>query len=258
MTVPPGQNANPASPPEVRSLPIARLKLNGPTQIRAGVSAATVDHYATMMQEGHKFPPIVVHYDGADYWVSDGHHRCLAAQQIQLITIDAQVHPGTQRDAVLAACAANASHGLPRSREDKRRAVGMLLADEEWSQLSDREIARRTGTSHTFVAGIRTPTTTDAMDEATTRQIGLEYRPMTDGQVRRMVDGAAVLIRLEREIRDGLSDFLDVAEALRGIRDGALYQDTHQTFEAYCVARGVAPHLVALAFELQDILRTAA
>ena len=38
-----------------------------------------------------------------------------------------EIQPGTLRDAVLLAAKANATHGLPRSAETKRRAVDTLL-----------------------------------------------------------------------------------------------------------------------------------
>jgi hypothetical protein len=47
------------------------------------------------------------------------------------------------------------AHDLRRTNEDKRRAVLTLLQDEEWTQWSDREIARRCGVSHQMVAPIR-------------------------------------------------------------------------------------------------------
>lgn len=53
--------------------------------------------------------------------------------------------------------AANADHGLRRSNEDKRKAVGLLLADAEWSKLSNAEIARLCNVSHTFVNNTRNP-----------------------------------------------------------------------------------------------------
>ena len=54
---------------------------------------------------------------------------------------------------------ANAAHGLPRTREDKRPAVLTLLGDAEWSKWSDREIARQCGVAHSFVGSLR-PTDT--------------------------------------------------------------------------------------------------
>lgn len=52
---------------------------------------------------------------------------------------------------------ANADHkpALPRSREDKRRAILTLLNDPEWSQWSDREIARRCFVGNQMVSHLR-------------------------------------------------------------------------------------------------------
>ena len=44
---------------------------------------------------------------------------------------------------VLFAVAGTGTHGLAHSRADKRKAVALLLADAEWCQWSDREIAHR-------------------------------------------------------------------------------------------------------------------
>ena len=54
-----------------------------------------------------------------------------------------------------APASANVAHGLRRTNADKRHAVGMLLADDEWRGWSDREIAQRCGVSHVFVGGVR-------------------------------------------------------------------------------------------------------
>ena len=50
---------------------------------------------------------------------------------------------------------ANGSHGLRRNRQDIRRAIDLLLRDEEWGKWSDREIARRVGCHHTTVGTVR-------------------------------------------------------------------------------------------------------
>jgi hypothetical protein len=50
---------------------------------------------------------------------------------------------------------ANGEHGLPRTNADKRRAVELLLADAEWSQWSDREIARRAAVNKFLVNQMR-------------------------------------------------------------------------------------------------------
>ncbi len=117
--------------------------------------AETIDDYASAMTFGLEFPPIVVFYDGRDYWTADGFHRLAAAQRTKARTITAEVIKGTKRDALLYAVGANAQHGLPRTNADKRHAVDLLLADAQWRKWSDREISRRCAVDHRFVANVR-------------------------------------------------------------------------------------------------------
>ena len=58
-------------------------------------------------------------------------------------TIQAEIHEGGKRDAILYACGANATNGIRLTNADKRQAVERLLADGEWSKWSDSEIARK-------------------------------------------------------------------------------------------------------------------
>jgi hypothetical protein len=79
----------------------------------------------------------------------------LAAVKAGRTEILAEVRPGTQREALLFGITANQVHGLPRTNADKRKAVAFLLADAEWSQWSDREIARRCHVDHNVVSRLR-------------------------------------------------------------------------------------------------------
>ena len=138
-----------------KSIAISKIKVDGGTQSRAGTNGPIVYEYAELMQEGVKFPPIVVYHDGEDYWLADGFHRIAAAKEAKRTAIEADVRQGTRRDAVLHSVGANADHGLRRTNDDKRRAVEMLLRDDEWSKWSDREIARRCAVSSAMVGNIR-------------------------------------------------------------------------------------------------------
>lgn len=144
-----------------RILPIRALRLDGDTQARVKLNLFTIDEYAAAMSAGATFPPVVVFYDDSTYWLADGFHRVHAAQQSGLTEISAIVHPGGRRGAVLFGVGANASHGLRRTNEDKRRAVLTLLNDPEWSQWSDREIARRCAVDNTFVSRLRATLSVD-------------------------------------------------------------------------------------------------
>ena len=98
--------------------------------------------------------PITVFRDGLALWVADGFHRTTGATQAGLTDIDAEVHPGDKRDAILYSCGA-IKHGKARTNEDKRRAVGRLLTGAEWSRWSNVEVARHFGGSEFLVRSLR-------------------------------------------------------------------------------------------------------
>jgi hypothetical protein len=139
----------------VEDVPLDDIHLTFDTQARVAIDGHLVKEYAEAMREGATFPPVVLFRDAEGYWVGDGHHRCRAAQQVGLTTIQAQVREGGWREAFLYACSANATHGRRLDDIDKRHVISRLLEDEEWGQWSSREIARRCAVSHTFVDKIR-------------------------------------------------------------------------------------------------------
>ncbi|AHE55886.1 hypothetical protein [Sphingomonas sanxanigenens] len=139
------------------TLPIASIRRDGGTQPRDHVSLEVAKDYAEALADGAVMPPVTVFYDGTDYWLADGFHRLEAHLLIEAKVIEADIQQGVRRDAVLYSVGANATHGYPRSNMDKRRAVLTLLNDPEWSQWSDREIARRCGVQHPLVGKLRPP-----------------------------------------------------------------------------------------------------
>ncbi|NEP63638.1 MAG: ParB N-terminal domain-containing protein, partial [Symploca sp. SIO2G7] len=111
------------------ALNIAEIRRDGGTQAREKLD---LNHVATLKEaiaDGAELDPVVVFYDGENYWLADGFHRCKASEESELEDIQALIHQGTRRDAVLYSVGANAEHKAvkPRSRADKRRAVMMLL-----------------------------------------------------------------------------------------------------------------------------------
>jgi ParB-like nuclease domain len=144
------------APTEVRMVCLAEIQADEGSQARVKINTRVVrDYAAAMVQQlaegGLRFPPVVLFTDGKDYWVVDGFHRIPAARRAGLTEIEAEVRQGTQRDALLFSISANSAHGLPRTNADQRKAVDLLLADPEWSQWSDREIARRCQVSNHVV-----------------------------------------------------------------------------------------------------------
>lgn len=134
---------------------ISKIRIDGGTQPRGELYSSAIEEYADAYLSGAQLPPVTLFYDGDDYWLADGFHRVAAAKAAGKTEICEHITPGTRRDAILFAVSANAQHGLRRSNADKRRAVEMLLRDEEWSKWSSREIARRCAVGHDLVESIR-------------------------------------------------------------------------------------------------------
>jgi hypothetical protein len=148
-------------------IPLSLIRIDGGTQSRAMLSDAVIEDYAAKIQEGVEFPPVVIFHDGAEHWLADGFHRVRAFIAASVDHISADVRQGTRRDAVLYSVGANGTHGLPRTNDDKRRAVMTLLNDAEWSKWSDREIARQCNVSHQMVAPLRASLTGRATSDRT-------------------------------------------------------------------------------------------
>lgn len=142
-----------------KKLLLNTINASGGTQSRAALNQDTVSEYAEALGQGAEFPPVVVFSDGSESgnWLADGFHRYHAHRAAGMTEIVCDARIGTRRDAILFSLGANASHGLRRTNEDKRRAVMTMLADAEWSTWSDRDIARQCGVSHPFVAAVRSP-----------------------------------------------------------------------------------------------------
>lgn len=138
-----------------KPLNISAIRIDGGTQSRSRIVQDMVDNYAAAMTEGAEFPPIVVFFDGKEYWLADGFHRYHAVRKNRRASIVANIRNGTVRDAILYSFGANGMHGMQMTNEDKRRIVLEMLNDFEWSEWSDREIARACHVSHTFVSRLR-------------------------------------------------------------------------------------------------------
>ena len=212
-------------------LALSSISVDGGTQARAGLNDDVVEEYASSLEDGATFPPVVVYFDGSQHWLADGFHRYHATEKAGLTDIDVDVRQGTRRDAILHSVSANAEHGLRRSTDDKRQAVQTLLSDAEWSAWSDREIARRCRVSSPFVAkqrGItvnvyseterKYPTrhgtvatmqtgnigqTTRERSHSVTREIEPEFR--ADPEFQAEAEAAARDIEIERDERIALS-----------------------------------------------------
>ena len=145
---------------------ISQVRTDGGTQSRAAINAATVTEYAEAMADpATVFPPIIVYFDGSEYWLADGFHRLEAWRQLGRSEVPAEIRQGDRRKAILHSVAANSAHGLRRTNDDKRRAVLTLLEDAEWSHWSDRQIAEQCRVTHPFVGRLRASLTGNVSSE---------------------------------------------------------------------------------------------
>ena len=131
-----------------------------------------MDEYADLYRDGRDLGPLTLFLDAGEHclWLADGFHRLEAARQAGLPSLPATPHAGDKRAALLYAVGANATHGLPRTNADKRKAVLTLLQDAEWSLWADRELARRAGVSQTFVGFVRKSLSTVDSENGDKRQ----------------------------------------------------------------------------------------
>lgn len=136
-------------------LDLSLIRLDGGTQLRAETDATVVEKYADAMRKGDLFPDIRVYDDGLHKWLAGGFHRFQARQAAQFSTIGADLREGTLRDAILFAVGENEEHGLPRTNEDKRRAVTKLLEDKIWRAKPDTWLAEQAKVTSRMVGLLR-------------------------------------------------------------------------------------------------------
>ena len=139
----------------MRKLKLTAIRLDGNTQPREKLDNERVDLYAENMKNGDKFPPITVHYDGSNYWLSSGFHRYAAHDQNGIDEIDAEIVNGTLEEAQIYAFTANSKHGLPLTPQEKRDNVIKMLSNSISKNWSDKNIAKHVGVSSMTVGRIR-------------------------------------------------------------------------------------------------------
>jgi hypothetical protein len=151
---PPAASPTLATPASVSGAEEQRVKLSAISfeeelQIRVVISKVTVADYAERMSEGERFPPVQLFIEEDRYYIGDGWHRLRAAQTLGYATFPAVVNTGGRRAALRFSLSANATHGLPRTNEDKLRAISIAIT--EYPYFSNREVGRICAVSEAFV-----------------------------------------------------------------------------------------------------------
>jgi len=160
---------------KLEKIRLEKIKVDGDLQVRDKINEDAVREYADVIRGGGKMPPVTVFFDGKSYHLADGWHRFFAHKQAAFAEIEAEVHDGTRRDAILFAVSANDKHGLRRTNADKRRSVLVFLEDFEWSEWNNIKIAEVCGVSATFVDKIRKEMNTPQPTARKVTRGGVEY-----------------------------------------------------------------------------------
>jgi uncharacterized ParB-like nuclease family protein len=143
---------------------IGALVMDERLQSRTEINEGTVSEYAEAILEGADFPPVLVYFDGINYYLTDGYHRLFAHKRAEKVSILCNVVQGTLRDAVFHSTGVNSAHGMRRTYADKRKAVMTLLDDFEWEGMSNGQISKHCHVSPTFVSDLRKGVGKDTSD----------------------------------------------------------------------------------------------
>jgi hypothetical protein len=137
-------------------VPLEKVEVVRSTQARVRMSPEREQELLEVLGAGRQFTDDPeLYFDGDRYWVGDGFHRLGAYGKAGRLKVWAYVREGTLRDALIHAAGANAEHGLPRTRRDLRRALSLLLSDDDLRPLSDRTLAALAHTTDKTVAAVR-------------------------------------------------------------------------------------------------------
>jgi ParB-like chromosome segregation protein Spo0J len=126
-------------------------------------------------------PPIIlVKTPEGELILADGFTRFNAARRAGVDSIDANIVPGTKRDAILTNIVANTTHGAPLTLAERRHAIQRLLGDAEWRKESDRSLGHRCGLDHKTVGKLRAELAPTTVHESrTARRKGKTYKVKT-------------------------------------------------------------------------------
>ena len=137
---------------EIQEVKISDIISDQAIQSRARIDQEAVSDYAQHIDD---LPPILLFQDGDKLYLTEGFHRYSAHVMVKRAKIKAEIREGTRDEAILHSAGANATNGVHRSAEDKRRSVSMLLSNPEWEKKSSRWIAEIAKVSHELVNRIR-------------------------------------------------------------------------------------------------------
>lgn len=156
----------------MKTINIKTIRIDGGTQSRVEINNELVQEYAQAIDDGAKFPPVVIFNDGVDNWLADGFHRFHAHGMASKTSILADIRTGSKDDALWYSVSdeCNGAHGQRLSNADKRKKVLTALEHPKSANLSDNAIAKHVGVSVPFVGTMRSSLLTVNSDKEETER----------------------------------------------------------------------------------------
>lgn len=188
-------DAHPQEPSPVQRVAVEGLRRR--VTIRERLDHAHVRRLAGILD---RCPPIVVTPDGA---IIDGEHRVEAARLRGRQSIPAiVVRLSSATAALIAAVEANALHGLPLTRDERRAALDALLAADP--RVSDRRLAVACGVSRRVVEAARAEACSGGAESHLNSRVGADGKQYPAARRRAWRQELEARLRLEpgRSVRD--------------------------------------------------------
>lgn len=139
-----------------QTFPREDIRLDARCQARAAIDSDAVADYAAAYERGDDLPPVDVFLVAGAPYLVNGFHRFTGQVKNGTTFIRANVvGSGTIDDAIWHASRANATNGLRRTNEDKRRAVRLALESKVGCEQSSRVIAEWVQVSDKTVSEVR-------------------------------------------------------------------------------------------------------
>jgi hypothetical protein len=129
----------------IKTVAIETVVLKPELQCREKVDQEVVIEYSQAIKAGEAIPPVMVIAVGDEYILVDGFQRHAGTILANKPRITIDVKKGTWEEAVRAACAANAKHGVRRTKNDMVRALH--LAEKTFKELAIKDVAAIVGVS---------------------------------------------------------------------------------------------------------------
>ena len=144
---------------ERSGLAINEIKEANILQPREKINLSHIKALVEILETQQELDPLVVFWDcnTQDYWLADGYHRLQAYREAKIEDAIVDIYEGDLRQAILYTAQANHANKatLSRSNKDKKKAVDILLNDDDWQLWSNSKIAAKAKVSQSFVSRLR-------------------------------------------------------------------------------------------------------